>query len=88
MILHTFSDFISMITHTFRELLPNKSKHIFRVYIKHYWLFQGVTPKQYYTHFQTSNINDIFKELLADNTITFPEFILSNTDIFREFLPN
>ena len=22
-------------THTFRELLPNKSKHIFRVHIKH-----------------------------------------------------
>ena len=60
MIIHTFSEFISNNTHTFSELLPNKSKHIFRVHIKHYWHFEGVTS----------------------------ESVLSNTDIFREFLPN
>ena len=58
-------------THTFRELLPNKSKHIFRAHIKHYWQFQGVTPKQYYTFFQTSNNTDIFTELLPNNTTHF-----------------
>ena len=59
-------------THTFRELLPNRRKHIFRVHIKHYWHFQGVTPKHYYTFFQTSNSTDISRELLANNIIHFP----------------
>ena len=45
MILHTFSEFIS------KYLLPNKSKDIFRVHIRHYWHFQGVTGKQYYATF-------------------------------------
>ena len=53
MILNTFSGFISNNTHTSRELLPNKSKHIFRFHIKHYSHFEGVTPKQYYTLFQS-----------------------------------
>ena len=44
--LNTFSEFKSNSTHTFWELIPNKSKQIFRVHIKHYWHFQGVTPKQ------------------------------------------
>ena len=42
--LNTFSEFITSNT-DFRELLPNKSKCIFRVHIKHYWHFQGITPK-------------------------------------------
>ena len=33
---NTFSDFISSNTNTFTELLPNMSKHIFRVYMKQY----------------------------------------------------
>ena len=53
MIQYTFSEFISNSTDTFRELLPNRSKHIFRVHIKHYWHFQGVTLKYYYMLFQT-----------------------------------
>ena len=32
-------------THFLRELLPNKRKHSFRVYIKRYWHIQGVAPK-------------------------------------------
>ena len=111
MIIHTFSEFISNNTHTFSELLPNKSKHIFRVHIKHYWHFEGVTPKQYYTLFQASSNSVIFTELLVNNTThlskayikqlltfsesywqtilhIFPELTSSNTDIFREFLPN
>ena len=57
----------------------------FRFHIKQYWHFHGVTPKQYYILFQTSNNTDIFRELLVNNTT---EFISSNTGIFREFLPN
>ena len=52
-------------------LLPNKSKHIFRVDIKHYWHFEGVIPKQYYTLFQKSSNTEIFRELLANNTTHF-----------------
>ena len=65
--LNTFSEFISNNTHTFKELLPNKSKHVFRVYIKHRWHFEAVTPKQYYTLFRTSNSTDIFRRLLSSN---------------------
>ena len=69
--MNTFSEFLSSNTHTFRELLPNKSKHIFRVHIKHYWHFEGFTPKQYYTLCQTSSNTDVFRELRADNTTHF-----------------
>ena len=114
MIQHTFSEFISNNTHTFRELLPNKSKHIFRVHIKYYWHFQGVTSKQYYTltlpdikqywHFQKVTGKQYYKLFQISyhyqtiltfsesywETIlhTFPKFISSNTDNFRELLPN
>ena len=87
-ILNTFSEFISNKTHIVRELLPNKSKHIFRVHIKHYWHFEGVTPKQYYTLFQTSGNTDIFRELLTNDTTHFSRVYTSNTDIFRESLLN
>ena len=33
-----FQSSIKQYSHTFRE--PNKSKHIFRVHIKHYWHFE------------------------------------------------
>ena len=82
--LNTFSEFISNNTHTFKELLPNKSKHISRVHIKHYWHFAGVTPKEYYTLFQTSSNTDMFREWQTIQH-TFSEFISSNTDIFREW---
>ena len=82
--LNTFSEFISNNTHTFEELLPNKSKHISRVHIKHYWHFAGVTPKEYYTLFQTSSNTDMFREWQTIQH-TFSEFISSNTDIFREW---
>ena len=52
----------------FYDFMINKSKHIFRVHIKHYWLFEGVTPKQCYTLAQTSSNTDIFRELLSNNT--------------------
>ena len=68
--LNTFSEFISNHTHTFRELLPSNSKHIFRVHIKHCF-FGRVTPKQYYTVFQTSSNTNIFREFLANNTTLF-----------------
>ena len=81
--LNTFSEFLSSNTHTFRELLPNKSKHIFRVHIKHYWHFEGVTRKQYYTLFQTSSNTDIFRELLSNNTTHFSRAYIKHNDIFR-----
>ena len=57
--------------YTFRELLLNKSKQVSRVHIKHYWHFQGVTSKQYYALFQTTNNTNISSELLANNTLHF-----------------
>ena len=39
--------------------------------VKLYWNFQRVTGKQNYTLFQTSNNIDIFRELLANNTMHF-----------------
>ena len=83
MILHPFSEFISNNTHTFRELLPNRSKHIFRVHIKQYWHFQGVTPKQYYTLFQTSKSTDLSRELRQTILYTFPELTSNKTDFFK-----
>ena len=60
-------------THTFWELLPNKSKHIFIDHIKHYWHFEGVPPKQYYTLFQS----------LHQVILTFSELQPNNIDLFR-----
>ena len=71
MILNPFLEFMSNNTHTFREFLLNRSKHIFRIYIKHCWHFQGVTPKHYHTFFQTPNSTDISRELLPNNIIHF-----------------
>ena len=69
--MNTFSEFISK-----RELLRNKRKQIFIVHIKHYWHFDGVTPK-------LTLLESYWQAILH----TFPEFISSNTDIFRGFLP-
>ena len=52
----------------FQTVTTNNSKHFFRFHIKQYWHFHWVTPKQYYTFFQTSNNTAIFKELLINNT--------------------
>ena len=71
-------------THTFRELLPNKSKQIFRVHIKQY--FEGVTPKQSYTLFKKSNNNDIFRELLANNTTHFSKVYIKQNWNFQRVL--
>ena len=80
-------EFMSSNTHLFTELLPNKIKHIFRVHIKHYWHFEGVTRKQCWTLFQVSSNTDIFRELLSNNILhTFAELTSINTDIFRELL--
>ena len=88
--LNTFSVFISNNTHIFRELLTNKSKHIFRVLIEHYWHFQGVTEIQYYTlpdikqywHFQRVNGKHIFPDLTSNNTDVFRELLANNTSHF------
>ena len=55
----------------FQAITTNNSKHFFRFHIKQYWHFHWVTPKQYYTLFQTSNNTDIFRELLANNITHF-----------------
>ena len=47
--------------HTYRKLLPNISKHNFRVHFKHYWHFLGVTPEKYYTLFKKLHNTDIFR---------------------------
>ena len=55
----------------FQTINTSNSKHFFRFHIKQYWHFHWVTPKQYYTLFQTSNNTDIFRELLVNNTTHF-----------------
>ena len=87
MILYTFSEFMSNNIHTFRKLLPNNGVHIFRVHIKHYWHFQGVTPKQHYTLFQTSNNTDISRKLLANNYTLFQN-LHQTIRAFSELLAN
>ena len=61
-----------------RKLLSNKSKNVFKVHIKHYWHSLGVSTKNttYFSGHQTILLH------------TFQEFASSNTDTFREVLPN
>ena len=56
----------------FQTITNDNSKHFFRFHNKQYWHFRWVTPKQYYTLFQTSNNTDTFRELLVNNTTHFP----------------
>ena len=55
----------------FQTITTNNSKHFFRFHIKQYWHFHWVTPKQYYTLFQTSNNTETFRELLVNNSARF-----------------
>ena len=55
----------------FQTITTNNSKHFIRFHIKQYWHFHWVTPKQYYTLFQTSNNTDVFRELLVNYTTCF-----------------
>ena len=48
--------------------IPDK---VFKVYIKHYWHFEGVTPKQCCTLLQTSSNTEIFRGLLSNNATYF-----------------
>ena len=84
---YIFSEFISNITDTFRELLPNNTTHFSRhqtilTFPESYWQtiihFSRTYIKQY-EHFQS------YWQIILH---TFPEFILNNTDIFRELLAN
>ena len=89
MILHNFLEFVSNNTHTFSELLPNKSNHIFRVHTnitdtfresthfsRHQIIltFQRVTHKPYYKPFQISYHYQILKFSKQTILHTFPEF--------------
>ena len=59
---------------TFSENYYKTIAHnFFRVHIKHYWCFQRVTTKYYYTLFSVfiSNNIDIFKNLSPNYTILF-----------------
>ena len=75
-------------TDTLRELLQT-ILHTFPN-IKQYWHFQRVTGNQYYTVFQSLRQTILtFSESYWQTILhTFQVFILSNTDIFREFLSN
>ena len=68
-------------THTLTELLPNKSKQIFRVHIKQ--CFEGVTPKQSNTLFKKSSNNDIFRQLLANSTTHFSKVYIKQNWNFQ-----
>ena len=79
MILHNFLEFVSNNTHTFSELLPNKSNHIFRVHTNITDTFREST------HFSRHQIILTFSESYSQTILqTFPDFIsLSNTEIFK-----
>ena len=86
---NTFSEFISNITDTFRELLLNNTTHFSRhkailTFPESYWQTILHTLPEL-----PPNSTDIFRGLLVNNTTRFSRVnISSNTDIFREFLPN
>ena len=86
-----FSESISNKTHTFRELLPKNSKNIFRVHIKHYWHFQGITSKLNCNEifFQSSyHIIQTFSESCYQTILTYSELKSNSIHIFTELLPN
>ena len=66
---NTFSVFISNITDTFRELLPNNTTHISKhqtilTFSESYWQ----TIQTFPDFISLSNNTDIFRELLSNNT--------------------
>ena len=70
-LLRVIDEFQTTVTLSGRYYQSRVYKQIFRVHMKHYWHFDGVTPKQYQTLFQTPDDIDIFKELLANNDTHF-----------------
>ena len=82
-----FSEFLSSNTHTFSELLPKKTKHILRVLSNITDTFRGLLSNNT-THVSRHQTILTFSESYWQTILdTFPEFISSNTDNFREFLP-
>ena len=80
-----------LLIHSHKGGWPNNSKHIFRVHIKHYWHFQGVTFKNNTTHSSRHQSILTFSESYWLTILqTFSDFISlpKNTDIFRELLAN
>ena len=86
--LNTFSEFISN-NDTFRELLLNSTTHFSRhqailTFPESYWQTILHTLPEL-----PPNNTDIFRGLLENNTTHLSRVnISSNTDFFREFLPN
>ena len=86
---NTFSEFTSNNTHTCRELLSNKEKHIFPEFISNITgtlreLFPNNTK-----HFSRHQAILKFSESYVQTILhTFSELTLNNTDISRELLAN
>ena len=68
---NTFSEFISNITDSFRELLPNDTTHFSRhqIIVKFSESYCQTIPHTFLK--LTSNTTDIFKDLLTSNTARF-----------------
>ena len=86
--INTFWEFISNSTHTFRELLPNKSKHVFRVHNQTLLALRDLLPNNT-TPFSRYQAILTFSESYWQTILrTFPELTSNNPDIFRELLAN
>ena len=87
MILHTFSEFITNSTHTFRELLPEEntfSEFISNITDTFRELFPNIT-----LCFSKHQTVLTFPESYWQTILyTFPELTSNNTDIFKELLAN
>ena len=93
MILHTFSEFISNITDTFRELLPNNITHFSRhqtilTFSESYWQTILQTFFQISYHYQTIlTFSENYWQIILH---TFPDFISlsDNIVVFGELPAN
>ena len=88
---NTFSEFISNITGTLRELLPNNTTHFSGVYIKQYLHFQRVPSKLNYRKkfFQSSHHMILtLLESYYQSILTYLELISHSTHTFTESLLN
>ena len=85
---NTFSEFISSISDTFRDLLPNNTAHFSRhqsilTFSECYW---QIILQTFPDFISLSSNTHILRELPANNTTHF--FTSSNADTFRELQPN
>ena len=86
---NNFSEFTSNNTHTFRELLSNKNKHIFSEFISNITgTLRGLFPnntKHFSRHQEILKFSESYCQTILH---TLSELTSNNTDISRELLAN